>query len=97
MTKFESYEAALLDPASCFVEPEDVLREDRLTPDQKVEILRRWEYDASAAAVAEEEGMATGEPSLVRRILLALNLLVGTVDVEGTPPTKQGGIPKNRL
>ena len=86
------YEKALLDPASVFATPEEVLDRTELTKDQKIEILRRWEYEASEVAVAEEEGMVDGKPPMLRRILLALESLVGTIDVEHTPPTKQDGV-----
>lgn len=88
------YDTALLDPTSAFDAPEAVLAEAGLSRAQKIEILRRWEYDASELAVAEEEGMPQGgdENSLLYRILAALDQIGGRVDVEHSPPTKQGGI-----
>lgn len=91
------FEAALLDPASVFAAPEDVLEAESLSREEKIEILRRWEYDASEIEVAEEEGMISGAPSLVQRIVVALNTLAGSVDMESSPPTKQRGIPKSGL
>ena len=96
MTQTVDYKTALLDPASVFTVPEEVLGDATLSRAQKIEILRRWEYDASELAVADEEGMIAEEPSLLRRVVLALNTLVGNVNLGGTPPTKQGGIPKGR-
>ena len=92
MHKKSEYEDALLDPASVFASPEEVVGRTDLTKDQKVEILRRWEYDASEIAVAEEEGMADGKPLLLHRVLEALDTLTGGIDVEHRPPTKQGGL-----
>ena len=43
---------ALLDPGSVFATPEDILRHDGLSKEQKIEILRRWEYDASGKVVS---------------------------------------------
>jgi len=86
------YEKALLDPASVFATPEEVLKRAELTKDQKIEILRRWEYDASEVAVAEEEGMMGDQPLLLRRVLLALEKLTGGIISEHTPPTKQDGV-----
>jgi len=86
------YEKALLDPASLFATPEELLNRGDLTKEQKIEILRRWEYDASEVAVAEEEGMVGGEPLILRRVLLALDKLTGGIDVEHTAPTKQDGL-----
>lgn len=80
---------ALLDPGSVFAGPEEVLSRADLTTEQKAEILRRWEYDASEVAVAEEEGMIGAETDLLRRILLTLDKLTRGVDVERTGPTKQ--------
>jgi len=92
MTGNSDYETALLDPVSIFSSPEDVLDRAALSKEQKIEILRRWEYDASEVSVAEEEGMVGDQPLLLRRILLALEKLTGEIDVSHTPPTKQGGI-----
>jgi hypothetical protein len=39
------YEKALLDPASAFTSPEQVLTSAELSREQKIEILHRWEYD----------------------------------------------------
>ena len=86
------YQKALLDPASVFSTPEELLDRADLTRDQKIEILRRWEYDASEVAVAEEEGMVDGRPLMLRRVLLALDKLTGGIDVEHSPPTKQDGV-----
>ena len=91
------FKAAILDPASAFASPEDILEIDSLTQDQKIEILRRWEYDAGQLSVAEEEGMMSDEPSLIQRVVLTLNTLVGNIDMEDTPPTKAGGIPRNSI
>lgn len=86
------YDKALHNPSSVFVVPEDVLERSELTKEQKVEILRRWEYDASEVAVAQEEGMLRDEPLMLRRILLALAELTGGLIAEETPPTKQDGV-----
>lgn len=85
-------EQALLDPEPVCAAPEAVLLNEALTTQQKIEILRRWEYDASENCVAVEEGMLGGESDLLRRILLALDQLAGSVDVEHVRPTKQHGI-----
>lgn len=85
-------EQALLDPGSVFGSPEAVLVSGALSRDQKIEVLRRWEYDASENGVALEEGMRNGESELLRRILLALGELTGGIDAERVGPTKQHGI-----
>jgi len=83
---------ALLDPGSIFPSPEEVRDHPGLTRGQKIEILRRWAYDASELAVAEEEGMLGGEPSQLARVLSVLNVLSDGFDVEHSPPTKQKGV-----
>lgn len=89
---------ALLDPAGAFATPQEVIKDERLTREQKIEILRRWEYDESERRVAEEEGMpperADDDGVLLQQIVLALNALSDGIDLDNTPPTKQGGIPR---
>ena len=84
-------EQAMLDPSSVFANPEAVLQEASLSTEEKVKILKRWEYDARELAVAEEENMAGGPPNMLEDILAALHQLKAEVDVEHSPPTKQGG------
>ena len=88
----ENYAQARLDPGSVFSTPEDVLAAEDLTTSQKIEVLRRWEYDASEVAVAEEEGMGVDRSDLLHRILRALGTLDAEIDEERRPPTKQGGV-----
>ena len=86
-------ERALVDPSAVFATPEAVLGHAKLSAEQKIEILRRWAYDATEVAVAVEEGMRGEDNGLLRRILLALEQLGGGVDPEHTGPTKQDGLP----
>jgi hypothetical protein len=88
-------EAALRDPASVFAQPEDVAAHAGLTLEQKIEILRLWEYDAAEAEVATEEGMPGGNDDLLRRILLALHGL-GAADAGDAAPTKQHALLRHR-
>ena len=88
-------EKAMRDPGAVFSGPEEVLTDPHLDADQKIEVLRRWEYDASELAVAEEEGMGDGEPSILSRVLLALESLTGGFDTAHSPPTKQGGLSRD--
>ena len=80
---------AMLDPPMVFQYPKDVVANVELTRDQKIEILRRWEYDARQLEVAEEEaGMAVRRPEMFDLVLQALHTLSVERDVEHTPPTK---------
>jgi hypothetical protein len=86
---------ALLDPGSVFATPEALLLHVSLSTQQKIEILSRWEYDASEISVAVEEGMPDGNGDLLHRILFALDQISGGMGTEQTGPTKQHGIPRS--
>ncbi len=80
---------AMLDPARVFKEPQNVVACEELTRAQKIEILRRWEYDARQLEVAEEEaGMEVRRPEMFELILQALRRLDFERDTEHSPPTK---------
>ena len=80
---------AMLDPTMVFKEPKEVVASNELTRDQKIEILRRWEYDARQLEVAEEEaGMTVRRPEMFDLVLQALHGLGAERDTEHTPPTK---------
>lgn len=84
---------ALLHPGEIFSTPKEVLDHSEFTKKQKIEILRSWAYDVNECTVAEEEGMVCeDEPIHLDEIHAALHELIGTSDVEQSPPTKQGGI-----
>jgi hypothetical protein len=93
----EKFQKALMDPQSVFEVPENVVSAPDLTRDQKVEILRRWEYNAAEEAVALEEGMPGEESNLLRRILIALGEIAGPIDVEHTGPTKNHALPREAV
>jgi hypothetical protein len=81
---------ALLDPTSVFKTPEDVLKVKDLTREQKIEILRRWEYDARELQVADDESMTGGSNNLLERVLESLSALGYVPDPDKEPPTMQG-------
>jgi hypothetical protein len=66
---------ALLDPAGSFTEPDDILRDPRLSMEQKRQLLEQWERDAVNLSVAESEGMAGGEENRLTRVRRALDRL----------------------
>jgi hypothetical protein len=84
---------ALLNPAEVFKRPQDVVEKNDLSREQKIEILRRWEYDARELQVADEESMTGNErdPVTLDAVLNALRSLGAAADVEHSAPTKQGG------
>jgi hypothetical protein len=84
-------EKALLDPGLVFKTPAEVLANNELTRAQKIEILRRWEYDVRELQVADEEGMEGPEPVTLDAVLDALRTLGAPENTENSGPTKQGG------
>ena len=79
---------AMLDPTMVFKEPKDVVASNELTRDQKIEILRRWKYDAQQLEVAEDEaGMAVRRPEMFDRVVHALRMLELEHDTEHSRPT----------
>lgn len=80
----------LMNPADVYTEPNQVLQDTSLTRDQKMEILKQWEYDARELEVAEEENMAGGTPSLLREVHKAILALGGSGAADQSPTTKQG-------
>ena len=84
---------ALTDPSAVFKKPQEVIETDGLSREQKIEILRRWEYDVRELQVADEEGMAPADPQpvILDAVLNALRSLGAPADIERSAPTKQGG------
>lgn len=89
----ERVSQALIDPAAVYSKPMDVVVDEALSTECKIEILRRWEYDAKEMQVAEEEGFPVREQgSLLDDVLTALHKLGAGPDLTHSPPTKQGGV-----
>lgn len=84
-------EQAMTNPTSVFLTPDAVIQKQTLTRDQKIKILKRWEYDARELEVAEEENMGGGPPSMLDQVLKALHHLGADIDCEHSSPNKQGG------
>ncbi len=80
---------AMFNPTQVFTDPSEVVADLELTRDQKIEILRSWEFDAHELEVAEEEaGMTVLHPEMFDRIVKALHTLGAERDTDHTPPTK---------
>ncbi|HKX10902.1 MAG TPA: hypothetical protein VJN67_22080 [Stellaceae bacterium] len=83
--------AILRDPAGVFKLPQDVLDHPSLTRADRLAILEQWERDARGLSVAEEEGMAGGEESLLARVRAAIaQLEQGRRRSPKGPGTKHG-------
>jgi hypothetical protein len=82
------YEKALKDPAAAFATPGAIVEAASLSKEQKVALLRQWEYDESELAVATEEGM----PGNGSRLLQEIGRALAVLDPEGDDrpaPSKQ--------
>jgi hypothetical protein len=86
-------EKALLNPAAIFKSPQQVIDTKDLSREQKIEVLRRWEYDVREIQVLDDESTTAKETHAVTLdvVLNALRSLGAPIDVEHTAPTKQGG------
>jgi hypothetical protein len=82
---------ALDDPASVFAAPADVVRSEDVSREQKIQILRRWEYEARTLEVAQDENMMGGGGSRLAEVLDALHSL-GEQGSSGAT-NRQGGAP----
>ncbi len=85
-------EKAMLDPTAVFKAPADILGREDMSRQQKIEVLRRWEYDARELEVAEEENMQGAQPDILDEIYRALHDLGADLDPDHSAPTKQGGL-----
>jgi hypothetical protein len=86
MAKKLDYDEALRDPAAHFADPAALVDSRELTAEQKIALLRQWEYEESEMAVATEEGMPGGENSILQAITAALAVL--DPGGESTAPSK---------
>ena len=82
------FEKAKLNPAASFKSPQEVVSNQELSHEQKIDILQRWEEDATALEVAEEEGMPGPQPKLLQPIRDALHALNYWPDTEHSSPSK---------
>ena len=71
---------ARLDPGSVFETPEDLLENPFLSRSEKIDLLKRWKYDAQEVSNATAEGMIGENNDLLHRVCLALGYLE-----EGSP------------
>lgn len=62
------YEEVLRDPTSSFDVPDEVVVSEEFTTSQKLEILKRWEFDAQRLQESADEAMAGGERSQLAEV-----------------------------
>jgi len=68
-------EKLILNPGKHFKDPEEVLKLKSLNTDQKIKILKSWEYDSRQLQVAEEENMQGPDDNVLNKVLNALREL----------------------
>jgi hypothetical protein len=88
---------ALTDVSKIYAHPGDIAAADDLTQQQKVKLLRQWEFDLRENLVASEENMTAATPEgssaeLLRDVRKTL-ISLGAADHkdEAAAPTKTGG------
>lgn len=71
------FEDILQDPPAAFNLPAQIVNSSDFTLEQKVELLRRWEYDAEQLQAAQGEGMPSdrNEGDMLEKVLTALKSL----------------------
>ncbi len=79
---------AATNPTRYFKRPRQVVDDRRLAREEKLAVLQAWELEARSLAVASEERMSGGEPSLLQDVVEA-RLALGAQ----TEPTKDTGAP----
>lgn len=92
------FEDALTDVSKVYAEPKEIIAAQDLSHQQKVKLLRQWEFDLRENLVASEENMtAENTPEghsaeLLRGVRKAL-IEIGAVDHkdESAAPNKTGG------
>lgn len=78
---------ARLVPSSVFADPDAVVRSEVLNRAQKIEILRRWEFDARRGG-ASLAPMAAERGSMLDQIRGALMMLGVRLPPHSTSPTR---------
>jgi hypothetical protein len=71
MTKKKFLEDVKLNPSRFYRIPGDVIRDRRLSDEERLEVLEAWERDARALSVASDEAMTGGEPSCLDQVVQA--------------------------
>jgi hypothetical protein len=69
-------ERALNDPADLFESPDAVVHHPTLSREQKIQILKNWQLDASRLEGSEGEGMMGEDAPMLHRVSKALAALM---------------------
>ena len=95
----QSFDKLVVDVSTHFATPDALLAEENLTRDQKLALLRQWEYDLHLLQVATEENMTGDAPpggnaETLRKVHAAAEKLGAELDCEGSGAAKTGAVIK---
>jgi hypothetical protein len=98
MTNNARFEESMTDVTKVYGHPKDIIEAQDLSHQQKVKLLKQWEFDLRENLVASEENMTAADvpegqsAELLRGVRKAL-LAIGAEDHknEKAAPTKTGG------
>jgi hypothetical protein len=102
----QSFDKLIADVSTHFSTPDELLVAEDLTREQKLTLLRQWEYDLHLMQVATEENMTGDAPpgnnaEKIREVHAAAEKLGAELDPESGGAAKTGAIikeeEKNRL
>jgi hypothetical protein len=94
-----SFDKLVVDVSKHFSTPEALLAEEDLSREQKLALLRQWEYDLHLLQVATEENMTSDAPpganaETIRAVHAAAEKLGAEIDPEGGGAAKTGAVIK---
>ena len=94
-----SFDKLVGDVAQHFATPDALLAEESLTREQKLALLRQWEYDLHLLQVATEENMTGDAPpganaEQIRQVHAAAEKLGAQLDTDGGGAAKTGAVIK---
>lgn len=69
-------ERILLSPEEYYAEPEDVLRDDGLSDEEKLSVLRAWADEIMQLEIATAENMDGPDSAYLTRINICLEILI---------------------
>jgi hypothetical protein len=92
-----TFEKLAADVSKHFASPDALLARDDLTREQKLALLRQWEYDLHLLQVATEENMTGDTPpgnnaETIRDVRSAAEKLGAKIDDEGSAAAKAGSV-----
>lgn len=95
----QSFDKLVVDVSTHFSTPDELLAAEDLTRDQKLALLRQWEYDLHLLQVATEENMTGDTPQgsnaeKIRQVHAAAEKLGAELDPEKSGAAKTGAIIK---